>query len=40
MLDGPLKAFAQKCWNGTDNPFSFDQFNKTTNKLGRAPLIG
>jgi hypothetical protein len=39
MIDGPLKAFAQKCWNGTDNAISFEEFSKLTNKLGRAPLI-
>jgi hypothetical protein len=40
MIDGPLKAFAQKTWNGTNTPLNFDTFNKLTSKLGRAPLIG
>jgi hypothetical protein len=40
MIDGALKAFAQKTWNGTDNLLNFDEFSKLASKLGRAPLIG
>lgn len=39
MIDGPMRAFAQKTWNGTNNALSFNQFNNLVDKLGRAPLI-
>jgi hypothetical protein len=39
MIDGPLKAFGQKTWNGTTSTITFEEFNKLGNSLGRAPLI-
>lgn len=40
LIDGALKAFSQKCWNGTNKTTSFDQFSRNSATLGRAPLIG
>jgi hypothetical protein len=38
IVDGTLKAFAQKCWNGNDSIEKFSLFAQNCATLGKAPL--
>jgi hypothetical protein len=39
MTFSPLKAFSQKCWNGSDDTGSYVNYEHTADLLGHAPIV-